>query len=632
MIRMDLLTAYYELRFQNDFLRAKGITFQTLFATLMSNAHPADFIPCRPWGATGDRKNDGYLKSERLLFQVYAPNELRAAQAIKKIKEDFTQAVPYWKDYFETWVFVHNSIDGLSAPIVDTLLALERDHPTIKVTAWGYNELVLRFRTLSFEARSALYGVPPTRETITMLLSASRTPAVRESLTIIIAVHNEARNIPALFKGLRAEGFTDQYRILIYDDASTDESFELLQLYSRNLPNVTCLHLSTNTQKVGAIEQMATMVDTPFILTLDADSMLTELRADALENLLQEMHQQEYDAAYFRIMPDYQNVLERLQRLDYTIFTDTLRRLLGVPVCLVGQGVIWNTQRFREVLSLHSKHYDGDDLENTVIALSQRLRLHWEREHLVLTTTPKPSLASLLKQRALSWDFGMFRVLLTKRALLLGGETGAFYKTLLWADLVAHPFRVLAIPMLLATILFRYLGEGVAKKATREIIFQSFRFSFTIGSRAILGILIASVLTAAVCVRGRPLSVLKWVAVNLLYLSSPFVFLLYYPLVHATNVGAEDVFGAAVHWFGLGLFLTYTWWALITLVLVSLSSLRGRAKRELLPVVLLAPAYYFVLLLVGKTGGILKLFKELLIRRQRRTGFPSPDRRRSKGA
>src|SRR2546423_11535422 len=61
-----LTTAYYELRFENQFLRAKGVTFQTLFATLMGNAHPADFIPCRPWGATGDRKNDGYLRSPLL--------------------------------------------------------------------------------------------------------------------------------------------------------------------------------------------------------------------------------------------------------------------------------------------------------------------------------------------------------------------------------------------------------------------------------------------------------------------------------------------------------------------------------------------------------------------------------------
>lgn len=29
----------------------------------------------------GDRKNDGYLKSEQRVFQVYAPNEMNAARA-----------------------------------------------------------------------------------------------------------------------------------------------------------------------------------------------------------------------------------------------------------------------------------------------------------------------------------------------------------------------------------------------------------------------------------------------------------------------------------------------------------------------------------------------------------------------
>jgi hypothetical protein len=67
----------------------------------MSKAYPGDFIPCRPWGNVGDRKNDGYLKSERILFQVYAPNEMKMAETVKKIEEDFTEALPYWQKDFD---------------------------------------------------------------------------------------------------------------------------------------------------------------------------------------------------------------------------------------------------------------------------------------------------------------------------------------------------------------------------------------------------------------------------------------------------------------------------------------------------------------------------------------------------
>src|SRR5216684_4187790 len=114
--------------------------------------HPSDFMPCRPWGAVGDRKNDGYLKSERLLFQVYAPNELKVSQTIAKIREDFTEALRQWKDHFDTWVFVHNTTAGLPPDVMSTLLDLQQHHPHITVTHWGFEELVLRFRKLSSDA------------------------------------------------------------------------------------------------------------------------------------------------------------------------------------------------------------------------------------------------------------------------------------------------------------------------------------------------------------------------------------------------------------------------------------------------------------------------------------------------
>ena len=47
---MNLQDAYYEQKFETEFLRAKGGAFQTLFERLMSLAYKADFMACRPWG------------------------------------------------------------------------------------------------------------------------------------------------------------------------------------------------------------------------------------------------------------------------------------------------------------------------------------------------------------------------------------------------------------------------------------------------------------------------------------------------------------------------------------------------------------------------------------------------------
>jgi hypothetical protein len=163
---MNLQQAYYEQKFENAFLRAKGDTFQTFFDTLMGLAYKANFMACRPWGNQGDRKNDGFLKSERRLFQVYAPNEMEAAKAIAKITEDFAGAKVHWGQHFDTWVFAHNATDGLPPHVQKVLLDFEKANPGFKLEPWGLEEFRLIFRKLSLADLQSWFGaVAPTEET-----------------------------------------------------------------------------------------------------------------------------------------------------------------------------------------------------------------------------------------------------------------------------------------------------------------------------------------------------------------------------------------------------------------------------------------------------------------------------------
>jgi hypothetical protein len=162
---MNLQEAYYELRFEIAFRRSKGAEFQTFFERLMGLAYKADFMACRPWGKIGDRKNDGFLKSERHLFQVYAPNEMEATKAINKITEDFEGAKAYWGKHFNKWSFVHNAIDGLPPHVQKVILDFEKANPGITLTPWGLEELRLVFRQLSLDDRSSWLGIAPTEET-----------------------------------------------------------------------------------------------------------------------------------------------------------------------------------------------------------------------------------------------------------------------------------------------------------------------------------------------------------------------------------------------------------------------------------------------------------------------------------
>ena len=157
----EIKRAHYELKFEVEFLKRKGNEFQELFCLVMENRYPSDFIRTRPWGQQGDKKNDGYLASQRRLFQVYAPNELTSALAITKIDEDFNGALPHWKQYFDTWVFVHNARQGLGPDVTQKLLALQNSNTGITLIPFGFVELYDELFKLAPDKIALILGHAP---------------------------------------------------------------------------------------------------------------------------------------------------------------------------------------------------------------------------------------------------------------------------------------------------------------------------------------------------------------------------------------------------------------------------------------------------------------------------------------
>jgi hypothetical protein len=143
---MDELTrSYYAQAFEINFMKKKGEAFQDFFSEIMEKRYPGDFIRVRPTGRVGDRKNDGILPSKRMLFQCYAPNELRATECITKIHEDFNGALVHWRNDFDTWVFVHNSRSGLGPDVTTKLLELSAAHKGLQVIQLGSKRFAERY-------------------------------------------------------------------------------------------------------------------------------------------------------------------------------------------------------------------------------------------------------------------------------------------------------------------------------------------------------------------------------------------------------------------------------------------------------------------------------------------------------
>lgn len=159
--------AYYEMAFKLGFLEKTATQFQDFFSDIMEKCHPADFQRIRPWGNVGDRKNDGYLASEKILFQVYGPNEMEALKTIAKMDEDYREAMRHWKQYFTTWVFVHNSRCGLGPDVAQKILDLDQAPPReVRVVPWGYEELRRRVFSLGEADLASLLGPAPSSQTM----------------------------------------------------------------------------------------------------------------------------------------------------------------------------------------------------------------------------------------------------------------------------------------------------------------------------------------------------------------------------------------------------------------------------------------------------------------------------------
>lgn len=158
----DPVTDYHYLKFENRCLRASGDDFQNLFEAIMVRARPGEFERVRPYGKYGDRKCDGLIESEGIIFQVYSPDELKQAEVQKKIEEDLGGAVQHWSDILKKWVFVYNAKRGSTADVKLTLQQKRQHYSGIEIDCWSNDYLwEIARNQLSLQQRCEILGAPP---------------------------------------------------------------------------------------------------------------------------------------------------------------------------------------------------------------------------------------------------------------------------------------------------------------------------------------------------------------------------------------------------------------------------------------------------------------------------------------
>jgi len=132
----------FEREFELRFIKSRGAAFQDLFSDLMEHAYPGDFVRTRSHGNIGDLKCDGYLTSQKIVFQLYGPEEMRSlSRLVNKIKDDYFGAKRNWTGRMDRWIFVHNSQSGIPAQAIQLLDDFRSDPDAPNIEIWGFENL-----------------------------------------------------------------------------------------------------------------------------------------------------------------------------------------------------------------------------------------------------------------------------------------------------------------------------------------------------------------------------------------------------------------------------------------------------------------------------------------------------------
>ncbi|MCG7344362.1 hypothetical protein MHZ92_09465 [Sporosarcina sp. ACRSL] len=163
-------TEWYEMCYKSKLTELNGTSFEAFFQEVMVQLHKENFTNAMPWGTLGDRGNDGYLITEKILFQCYSPYDIKAAETIKKIATDFEKSKQYWEVHIKKWVLMLGGprvVNDVPTSVLKYLLDLKEQYKgRIEIEWWSTQLLKHKVLSLPEESLRILFKKPPSTEEI----------------------------------------------------------------------------------------------------------------------------------------------------------------------------------------------------------------------------------------------------------------------------------------------------------------------------------------------------------------------------------------------------------------------------------------------------------------------------------
>jgi biofilm PGA synthesis N-glycosyltransferase PgaC len=240
---------------------------------------------------------------------------------------------------------------------------------------------------------------------------AFKTLEPKEPLSILIACWNEEKSISSTLQQLAKQDYEGSMRIYVIDNHSTDHTAVVSKRVGKELGLDIHVLFEETPGKHHALNKALSLVDTKYVITLDADTLL---HPQAVRRLVARMESAPKEvcavAGAVLVRNSRENWLARLQEWDYFLGIASIKRLRGLyQGTLVAQGAysLYLTDVIKEVGGWPDAI--GEDIVLTWAFLEKNYKVYFEPTAIAFTDVPT-KFSHFTRQRS-RWARGMIEAL-----------------------------------------------------------------------------------------------------------------------------------------------------------------------------------------------------------------------------
>ncbi|SNT06854.1 biofilm PGA synthesis N-glycosyltransferase PgaC [Geodermatophilus pulveris] len=307
-----------------------------------------------------------------------------------------------------------------------------------------------------------------------------RTTSERPPVAVLIAAYNEELVIARTLGTVLASQYPVE-QVVVVDDGSSDATADqVLEVAARD-PRVRLVR-QPNGGKWAALNRGLRAIPQPFVVTIDADTLLAPTAVGAL---MARFHRPDVGAVagVVKVGNHARNLVTRWQALEYVTQIGVDRAaaaLLDAVMVVPGACAAWRTDAVLEAGG-YSDATLAEDCDLTLMLHRHGWRVEQADDAVALTEAPE-TVDALLRQRV-RWVYGTLQAVWRHRDMVLRPRYG-------WLGMLTMPMTVLTVlmPMVFTPFVAVVLVQMLAEQGPLPVLGYFAAFSLVYGLLAVVAV------------------------------------------------------------------------------------------------------------------------------------------------